>query len=336
VRFAYLGYEAGDALGLRRPVRQWAALAASLARHDAFPRGPAGRCRPGPTFARLDGSIWRCKAMPMSKNNLNRTEFPKAVRDNPKAKRALCFGDSWFQYVPHPTDLNKQLARIFRKTLFLNEGLAGRDSAKWKAALPRIKRHIENYQFDAILLSTGGNDVVGEELKEFAKEADLPQSPPRGDLGIVPPEVRDHIRLDAFQQALTYAIRDLARIVEFRDLHSPHSVVYVHTYDYIFPNGKPFKLGLVKFKAPVKPTLDSVGLTDPKKQRIVTNWLVDQFARELAAFASQKANMVLVDSRGTLKLASQWENEIHPTRKGFEKIARERWQPALENVLGHP
>ena len=69
--------------------------------------------------------------MPAFKNNLTRDEYARGVEKHPKAKRALCFGDSWFQYVPHPTDLNKQLARLFPNTLFLREGLAGRDSATW-------------------------------------------------------------------------------------------------------------------------------------------------------------------------------------------------------------
>lgn len=271
--------------------------------------------------------------MPAFKNNLTRDEYARAIEKHPKAKRAICFGDSWFQYVPHPTDLNKQLARLFPNTLFLREGLAGRDSATWKAALPRIQRHIETYRFHAILLSTGGNDIVGEELQEFVKTPEMPQSVGSMPWGAIPPEVRDHIRLESFEHALRFAIADLKQVVQFRDRASPESVVFVHTYDYIFPNGKPFKLGPIKFKPWVKPALDAVRLTDPKKQRIVTTWLVDQFARELQAFVSQNPNMIIVDSRGTLKTEAQWENEIHPVAKGFEKIAKERWKPALTSVL---
>jgi hypothetical protein len=271
--------------------------------------------------------------MPVFKNNLMLEEYVKAVRDFPNAKRALCFGDSWFQYPPHPTDLNKQLARLFPKTLFLREGKPGRDSATWKAALPRIRDEIESLQFHAILLSTGGNDVVGEELKEFVKTKQMPQSVGTMPWGTVPEEVRDHIRLESFEHALRFAIADLKQVVQMRDRSAPASVILVHTYDYIFPSGKAFKIGPIKSGPWVKPFLDGVGLTDPKKQRVVTSWLVDQFARELQAFVSQNPNMILVDSRGTLTLPSQWENEIHPTPKGFEKIAKQCWKPALTNLL---
>ncbi len=269
----------------------------------------------------------------MLKNNLTLAQFDKAVIQHPDAKRALCFGDSWFQYVPHPTDLNKQLAKLFPKTLFLREGKAGRDSASWKIGLPRIRDEIEAFQFDAILLSTGGNDVVGEELKEFVKTPSMPQSVGSMPWGVIPAEVRDHVRLESFEHALRFAIADLKQVVQMRDRSSPSSVVFVHTYDYIFPSGTAFKLGPFKFGPWVKPFLDGVGLTDATKQRVVTTWLVDQFARELRAFVSQNPNMVLVDSRGVLKNESQWENEIHPIASGFEKIAKECWKPALASVL---
>lgn len=271
--------------------------------------------------------------MSVFKNNLTRSEYAQAVNDRPKAARALCFGDSWFQYVPHPTDLNKQLARLFRGTLFLREGHAGRDSAMWKAALPRIESHIATYRFDAILLSSGGNDIVGEEMFEFVKKAEDPQRAGATDWGVLPPEVRDHVHLETFAVALQYAITDLRRVVELRDRHSPASTIYVHTYDYIFPNGKAFKLGPIKLGPWVKPALDGVGLTDAKRQRTLTSWLVDRFALALQALVSQNRNMILVDCRGTLKTAAQWENEIHPTAKGFETLAKNCWKPLLTGKL---
>jgi hypothetical protein len=271
--------------------------------------------------------------MKIGLNNLALPQFDKAILKHTDAKRALCFGDSWFQYVPHPTDLNKQIAKLFKRTLFLKEGVAGRDSAMWKAALPRVQREIGTYRFDAILLSNGGNDIVGEELKEFVKEASQPQSPGSSPWGEIPEPVFDHIRLETFEHAMRYAIKDIKEVVQCRDLYSRHSIIYLHTYDYIWPSGVGYKLGPIKMKPWVKPYLDRVGLTDPVKQRVVTSWLIDQFARELRALASQHANMIIVDSRGALKARTQWENEIHPTAAGFESIARRYWKPALSAVL---
>ena len=270
----------------------------------------------------------------IGQNNLGTiAAYSKALRAFPAAKRALCFGDSWFQYPPRPIDLNKLLAKAFRNTLFMSEGVAGRDSARWKIGLPRIQREIGSFQFDAILLSSGGNDIVGEEMREFVKTASQAQSAGTNDWGVIPLEVFDHVRLEIFQHALEYTIKDLKEVIQYRDTTSPGSIVYVHTYDYIYPDGRPFKLGPVTVGPWVKPALVGVGLTDPKQQRVVTGWLLDQFARSLQAFASQRPNLRVIDSLGTLTSARQWANEIHPTAAGFAAIAKKCWVPALTGVL---
>lgn len=259
--------------------------------------------------------------------------YARAIDKFGNAKRCLCFGDSWFQYPPRPIDIEKQLARTFRDTLFLNEAVAGRDSATWKIGLPRVQREIGAFRFDAILLSNGGNDIVGTELREYLKTPAQGQAIGATAWGEIPPQVFDHIRLELFEYALGYAIRDFREVVWYRDMYSRDSIIFVHTYDYIYPSGDSFELGPVTVGPWAKPALDDVGLTDPVQQRIVTNWLLDQFARELKAFASQTANMRVVDSRGTLTSKRQWANEIHPTKSGFTAIVQECWVPALMGVL---
>jgi len=272
--------------------------------------------------------------MAIAQNNLSRVaDYDKATKANPTARRALCFGDSWFQYPPKPVDINKGLARAFRNTLFMNEGVPGRDSVSWKAGLPRIQREIGTYHFDAILLSNGGNDVVGEEMKEFVKKASQAQAAGSTQWGQVPEEVYDHVRLDRFGAALGYAITDFQEIVDYRDATSPESIVFVHTYDNIYPSNKAYKLGPITAGPWVKPALDDVDLTDPAKQRVVTNWLLEQFAKALKAYASVTANFRVVDSRGTLASKQQWANEIHPTPAGFSAITAKCWVPHLSGIL---
>jgi hypothetical protein len=272
--------------------------------------------------------------MGIGRNNFDQiSQYQKAVDDNPNAPRALCFGDSWFQYVPHPTDLNKQIARAFKGTLFLNEGVAGRDSAMWKVALPRIQREIGSYAFKAILLSNGGNDIVGTELREFVKEIDRPQALGSFDWGIVPPQVMNHIRLATLQRALEYAVTDLDEIVILRNRYSPGSIIYLHSYAYLWPSGDAFKLGPIMVGPWVKPYLDAVGATDIGDQRVITSWLIDQFFKRLQILASQYANIRVIDSREALPERKQWENEIHPTRTGFKLIADNYWIPQLTGIL---
>jgi GDSL-like lipase/acylhydrolase family protein len=267
-------------------------------------------------------------------NNLGTmAAYATALAKNNHAKRCLAFGDSWFQYPPRPIDIEKQLARRFRNTLFLNEGVVGRDSGQWKLGLPRVQREIGAFRFDAILLSIGGNDVVGEELREFVKTPAQAQAVGATAWGVIPPEVFDHVRLELFEYALGHAIRDFREVVQYRDMYSRGTILFAHTYDYIYPNGDAFRLGPVTVGPWAKPALDDVGLVDPVKQRIVTNWLVDQFARLLREYASHVPNFRIVDSRGTLGSRRQWQNEIHPTKAGFTAIVDACWVPALTGVL---
>ena len=225
------------------------------------------------------------------------------------------------------------MSYMVKKTLFLNAGVAGRDSFMWKAALPLIEREIASYAFKAILLSNGGNDIVGSELREFVKEAARPQAIGSFDWGVIPSQVMDHVRLATFECALRYAIEDLSEVVQLRNLYSRDSIIFLHTYAYIWPSGDGFELGPIRFKPWVKPFLEAVGVEDLKDQRVITSWLVDQFFRRLQILASQSANIRVIDSRESLPDRRQWENEIHPTRAGFQRIAEDYWIPQLTGIL---
>ena len=148
------------------------------------------------------------------------------------------------------------VARAFKGTLFLNEAVPGRDSAQWKLSLPRIQREIGTFRFDAILLSSGGNDVVGDELLEYVKTAAQAQAAGTINWGPIPPEVFDHVRLELFEHALGYAIADFREIVQYRNMYSPGTIIFVHTYDYIYPSGDPFELGPITVGPWAKPALD--------------------------------------------------------------------------------
>ncbi|HET7842845.1 MAG TPA: hypothetical protein VFL14_01745, partial [Xanthomonadales bacterium] len=161
--------------------------------------------------------------------------FRKLVAQHPQWPRALCFGDSWMQYPPHPTDLHKQMRRLFRRTAWLNESRPGRESAETKRLLPRLRALLGELGFDALLVSMGGNDIVGSELAEYVKTAGEPQSPGSRDWGIVPSEVHDHVRLSAFELALRWLADDFRRVIAARDAAAPDCEVVLHGYDYCWP-----------------------------------------------------------------------------------------------------
>lgn len=270
-----------------------------------------------------------------AKNNFSDWgEFAQATAQHPTRPRAMCFGDSWFQYPGlKATDIEKQLPRIFTKTLFYNEGVAGRDSKSYKIGRDRVAREIGELSFTALLLSMGGNDIVGEELREFVKKKDDPQDIGTRQWGVIPPQVRDHIRLSAFETGLDFLRDDYKEMIQRRDAAHRDCEIFVHNYAYIWPNGKYFKLAGIKAGPWVYPFLRDVGLPDIDEQRIVTNWLIDQFTILLNELASQYPRVRVIDARKALPKELSWDNEIHPKAPGFKLIARDYWAPVLKGTL---
>jgi hypothetical protein len=271
----------------------------------------------------------------VSRNNYQSySELPGAINKHPDWKRVMCFGDSWFQLPgPKAQDIQKVLPRIFRETLFFNEGVAGRDSDMLRKGRARVTKALKTYEFDVLLLSMGGNDVVGKELRSVVKKKDDPQDFGDGRWTTAPQQVLDHIKLSMFQARLDIVRSDVVDLVQRRDAQRTGCDILIHTYDYIWPDGRAFKLGPFKGGPWVKPHLDKAGLPDLLDQRVVSTWLLDQFAALLAKIAADSKRFHVVDSRGVLTKQSQWADEIHPVQSGFRQIAEQAWKPVLQRLL---
>jgi hypothetical protein len=59
--------------------------------------------------------------------------------------------------------------------------------------------------------------------------------------------------------------------------------------------------------------------------KLPIDWIYDTFAR----YDDDARQVHLVDGRGSLEGASDWDNERHPDSKGFEQLAMWPWQAAF-------
>jgi hypothetical protein len=176
------------------------------------------------------------------------------------------------------------------------------DSTQWISSKP-----------DAILLSGGGDDVVGDQFI---------------------------IYLDYFGGNLSNRIQGVIASVEasyqalfqFRDLHAPNTPILGHCYDYAIPNG----VGVV-FQGPwLKPSLDFSRYSYTDGLTIVSD-TIDRLYAMLNGLASvKKNNFFLVDTRGTLTRDTLqplgWANEIHPYSAGFLALAN-KFVPVLRTMF---
>ncbi len=256
----------------------------------------------------------------------------QAKKGKASAQRPLDFlalGDSWFEY---PLDGNTpslntaivpQLVQIGSPSpLVLNYALHGQattavlsyenqerivgvvlDDSQWVNGKP-----------DAILVSMGGDDIVGD---QFAIYLDY--------LG-------SGLDTARFQAALDFVAASYNDLFTLRDRIAPDLPIFGHSYDYAIPNG------VATFCAGpwLQPSLEYCGYNLAQGLGIVAK-MIDGFAAMVQGLAADKSNkFVLVDTRNTLQRVSGapmgWANELHPYPPGFMALA-EKFLSALRGYF---
>lgn len=241
----------------------------------------------------------------------------------------LAIGDSWFDYpvndygVPWTNqDIAAQLQTIGNPPpIILPLALHGNPMTT-TMGLSNQKQYVVNIANsgqwlsgspDAILVSGGGDDVVGDQFLVYLDYFG-------GKLSTRIQGVIDSI--EASYQAL----------FDFRDLHAPNTPIFGHCYDYAIPNGAG-----VLFQGPwLWPSLDFAGYDYADGLDIVKD-TIDRLYNMLSGLEStKKYNFHLVDTRGTLTRDTShplgWANEIHPYSAGFLALAN-KFIPALRAVF---
>jgi len=265
-----------------------------------------------------------------------------AVDLNAYALRLLAEGDSWFslgsvppknlifelRYAESAVVLNlaypgDEVQRMFRRMTDYGDEFAGWLSMR------------STFRWDAILLSGGGNDLVAalpHLLRAGVAVADIdPEHPER------------LIDSAALAQLRRYLTESYTGFVGVRDRPgSPNAGVpmFAHTYDYPTPNDAPARGPLgIRLGGPwLFPSVN--GTLPTELWEPVIDYLVDRIAETLLELPAQLPQFHVVDTRGTLRRArlgaggpsGDWENEIHPDRGGYRKLAA-RIAAAIEREL---
>jgi hypothetical protein len=237
----------------------------------------------------------------------------RALALTPPSFRIFAEGDSWFDYPSPGGGVITHLGKLLKKTETLNLAHAG-DALRQMLSLPQrgeIEERLDQGRrrgipFDALLFSGGGNDIVGDQFSRWL----VPFTP-----GATASDLIDAVSFGAMLTVLEHGYTDLSNI---RDRHSPSTTIFVHGYDYAKPTGK----GVCGFGPWLQPSLKARGITDAQLQIDVVKEILVGFRAMLQKLATSLPNFVYVETQGLLQpTATWWENEIHPTPRGFEKIA---------------
>jgi lysophospholipase L1-like esterase len=180
------------------------------------------------------------------------------------------------------------------------------------------------YRWDAIVISGGGNDLIAafpHLLKTKITSADVdPTRPER------------LVDAQALAKLHRYLTESYTGFVNVRDRPgSPNAGVpmFAHTYDYPTPNDAPARAPVgIRLSGPwLFPHLD--GRLPAEVWQPLVDYLFDQVAEALLTLPAQLPEFHVIDTRGTLlrahpgvtRASGDWENEIHPTRGGYRKLA---------------
>lgn len=243
--------------------------------------------------------------------------------------RILAEGDSWFAYprrfllIGKDANIIDHLARE-DNLLILNTASSGDeivDMVSGEQKFSLLKRLGHN-NFDLVLLSGGGNDIVGRYdfgFLLYKKTAEM--------------EWRECInanRLFIKIRQVELAFRELVeRILEIQ----PRVRIVMHTYDFPIPSSQGYELfDVIPIgKSWLLPYFVRKNIKDPDDQRkIIRNMLLRLKSTLQKIEKDYPENVVVVNTQGLLE-DRHWQNEIHPTSQGFGMIAQKIY---FEGIIG--
>jgi len=272
--------------------------------------------------------------------------------------RILVGGDSWhaFSSVPvRPThsDLIEQLQALDPGIEVLeNQARNGqflRDFAGTPSTRGRVDQLCTKFVQlkalgrtpDAVFVSAGGNDVVNDTIKTYVRNI--------GGLGLTPKQITDMIKaggellddkLRALMDGPDGVMRTQVRTVldklaaRCTDAQGKPVPVFWQGYDFPVPDGRNW--GLFSPSRPERPNsvlwrpLTELGFTSLADRAAIMKKVVDRYNDMLKALGQGPylGQLMHVDLRGTLNgtlagdaYQKDWDNELHPTPKGFKSLA---------------
>lgn len=237
-------------------------------------------------------------------------------------------GDSWFDY-PW-VDVIEILEDHYGYDIesVAHKGDTVEDMAYSSGQLEELTRRLEkllrrNTIPRAILLSGGGNDIAGPEFRMLLNHADSPIS--GLNQSVVSGVIDERIRV-----AYATIISAVTTICEQKIGHAVP--IIVHGYDFPVPDGRGFLGGGWLLPGPwLEPGFRVKGYASMDQRKDLARDLIDRFNKMLLTLPADFNHVKYVDLRGTLQTGDAdyqqwWDNELHPTRKGFlaviEKIAQ--------------
>lgn len=266
-------------------------------------------------------------------------KYFEELYDHGHKKKILIEGDSWFS-IPDIVNIPLQLDSKLDLSILcladpgdtLEELSEGR---QFKQLEMFIKDTRYGQRWDGIILSTGGNDVIGPEIKGLLKSPSNPKAK----------EPTDYLIESAVVDNFKKMKKRLNKIRNLRDKSkaNTNTPIFIHTYSYLTPRNVAHQLMAWKISGPwVYPHMQSIGIIDCEIQKSIVKKLLDYFYEMLSSIAKEPdSNFHIIDIRTALSPvdcdpkntpSEYWRDEIHPSSKGFSIITENHFIPSLREA----
>lgn len=240
--------------------------------------------------------------------------------------RVVAEGDSWFSYYPAYDVLACLRGKVWGGRSYEIEGAprAGsylNDMVYHPRQLADTFECIRKHRPEAFLFSGGGNDIAGPELFDFLWNK-YAGNTAGGTARILNQKVLTGVVDEVFEQAYRDYFGAVQQCAKAAGL--PPLPFVCHGYGYAIPDGRGWAGGWGPLPGPwLDPSLSRKNWdlkTDAKIRRAAITDLINTLNAMLARLAAALPGFHYVDVRPVLTDAD-WGNELHPTEKGFNKVA---------------
>lgn len=261
-------------------------------------------------------------------------KYSMNIWQEPGLPRILIEGDSWAEH-PLVANLSWSLHLRLRNLVhILNISESGDlifNMAHGKQ-FKKLRAFLESsrFDFDMLLLSGGGNDILVNDQPEFQLSNIL-----KAGKGKAP---ESYIKADTWKLSLERIVESYRIILDMAKEVNPNLLIHAHNYDYIYPRNRgadviviPDVLGPWVF-----PVMQDLKITDQEIQKRITDYMLEQFNQALASLAEEYAQFDYSHTLGTLPSHTSWglnlpnwDDEIHPNSKGFARLVEAKLAPDI-------
>ncbi|WP_185964329.1 SGNH/GDSL hydrolase family protein [Aliikangiella marina] len=247
----------------------------------------------------------------------NEGEFIVKCNEFKQSKRILAEGDSWFSYPlgGGASNIILQLNSLYRPkdATILRKSSNGDEIAQMFAGNQKLEniQLLRDIHFDYFLVSGGGNDIVGViDFELIVKKSNKAE-----------PQPADFFNQELLNLRLDTIIMSYRNMLAYVRKFSKNKKIQIISHTYAYPRIKKGAkvLGLIEVGPWIAPFTS--GIIPAAHHFKAIDYLIDQMAERLLALADAEDNFHVIDTRKLVK-ANQWNDEIHPTDKGFETIGQ--------------